>query len=161
MRIQRAGQLGVNPASGIGLALLGQVLLDLQPLGVVDMTVGPGRGHHGAHQQAGSGIQFGARQLVEGMGRAGRWRTLVLLPVLIELVGQPAEGRRPAHRRHLGAVLAHLLVAKQQRHGPGGQPPLGHALHLGLARVTAIVEPALASSHQLLQHLFHGASSFA
>ena len=49
------------------------------------------------------------------------------LPVLMgKLVGQATQGRRAAHRRHLGAVLAHLLVAKQQRHGPGSQPALGH-----------------------------------
>ena len=46
--------------------LLGQVRLDLLALGGVDVPVGPGRRHHGAHQEGGAGIQRIALQGVEG-----------------------------------------------------------------------------------------------
>ncbi len=158
MGVEGAGKLGVNPARCITLTLLGQVLLDLLALGTVDITVGPGGRHHGADQQGCTGIQRIALQGIEGLGRLRRAR-LLGLPILIKLVGQPAEGRCTAHRRHLAAIFADLLVAEQQGHGTGSQAALRHALHLRLAAVAAFVEPTFASAQQLIQHLFHHDSS--
>ncbi len=90
------------------------------------------------------------------MGRLGRCR-LLGLPILIELVGQPAKGRSAAHGSGLAAIFAHLLVTQQQTERTAGQRPL----HLPLALVSAFVEPAFASPQQLFQHLFHGVTPAA
>ena len=110
--IEGAGQLGVNPAGDIALTLFGQVLLNLLALGPVDMAIGPGCCHHGAHQKRRAGIQRIAFQPTDGMGGLGRCR-LLGLPILIELVGQPAKGCGAAHGSGLATIFAHFFIAQQ------------------------------------------------